>query len=121
MPTVRLFTARNGEEGLRLARDQRPDVVLMDIFLPGFNGFEVLARLRADERTREIPVVAISASELPAEMARGLAAGFHKWLTKPLDIGELLTMLAALVKNCRPEPPLALPLALGTAPPKDIR
>ena len=121
MPTVRLFTARNGEEGLRLARDQRPDVVLMDIFLPGFNGFEVLARLRADERTREIPVVAISASALPAEMARGLAAGFHKWLTKPLDIGELLTMLAALVKNCRPEPPLALPLALGTAPPKDIR
>ena len=120
MPGVRLLTARNGEEGLRLARDQRPDVVLMDIFLPGFNGFEVLARLRADERTRGIPVLAISASALPAEMARGLAAGFHKWLTKPLDIGELLTMLAALVKNCRPEPPLALPPAPGAAPPKDI-
>lgn len=106
--TVRLLTARNGEEGMRLAREQRPDIILMDIFLPGFNGFEVLARLKADERTRGIPVVAISASALPDDMARGLAAGFHRWLTKPLDIGELLTILANLVKNCRPATPPAL-------------
>ena len=105
VPTVRLYTARNGEEGMRVAREQRPDIILMDIFLPGFNGFEVLARLRADDRTRAIPVLAISASALPADMARGLAAGFHKWLTKPLDMGELLTTLAFLAKNCRPAPP----------------
>ncbi len=105
MPAVRLLTARNGEEGVRLARERRPDIILMDIFLPGFNGFEVFARLRADERTRSIPVLALSASALPADMARGLAAGFHKWLTKPLDIAELLTALAHLVKTCPPVPP----------------
>ena len=105
VPTVRLYTARNGQEGMRLAREQRPDIILMDIFLPGFNGFEVLARLKADERTRAIPVLAISASALPADMARGHAAGFHKWLTKPLDIGELLTTLAFLARNCRPDAP----------------
>ncbi|MEI6559003.1 MAG: ATP-binding protein [Rhodospirillaceae bacterium] len=102
--TVRLVTARNGEEGVRLAWEQRPDIILMDIFLPGFNGFEVLARLRADPQTRTTPVVAISASALPADVARGLGAGFHKWLSKPLDIVELLTVLANLVKNCRPAP-----------------
>ena len=105
IPAVRLLTARNGEDGLRLARDQGPDIILMDIFLPGFNGFEVLARLRADERTRGIPVVAISASALPDDMARGQVAGFHRWLTKPLDMTELLTILANLAKNCRPDAP----------------
>ncbi len=105
VPTVQLFTARNGQEGLSMARDQRPDIILMDIFLPGINGFEALARLKADERTRAIPVIALSASAVPADMARGLAAGFHKWLTKPLDIGLLLSHLANLSKNCRPAMP----------------
>ena len=109
MPAARMLTARSGDEGVRLAREERPDVILLDIFLPGFNGFEVLARLKADERTQDIPVLAISASALPADMARGQAAGFHKWLTKPLDIAELLTILANLVKNCRTTcPPPAL-------------
>ncbi|MEI8394755.1 MAG: ATP-binding protein [Rhodospirillaceae bacterium] len=97
VPGARLFTARTGKAGLEAAGKQRPDVVLIDIHLPDITGFKVLERLRADPETADIPALAISASALKVEMARGLAAGFHKWLTKPLDLGELLAALAELL------------------------
>jgi CheY-like chemotaxis protein len=82
---LRLISAELPEAGLQLARAQRPDLILLDIQLPGMDGYEVLRRLRADEGTRDIPVIAVSANAMPADIERGLAAGFDAYLTKPID------------------------------------
>lgn len=83
---IQLHVAENGHEGLSLARDLRPDVILLDINLPGLSGFELKARLDADPLTRGIPTLALSASAMPGDIKRGRAAGFRDYLTKPLDI-----------------------------------
>ena len=83
---IQLHVAENGHEGLSLARDLRPDVILLDINLPGLSGFELKARLDADPLTRGIPTLALSASAMPGDIKRGKAAGFRDYLTKPLDI-----------------------------------
>jgi len=90
-PGVRLVTAPLPELGLDLARADRPDLILLDIQLPSIDGFEVLRRLRAADATRAIPVVAVSANAMPADIQRALAAGFDGYLTKPLDIEQLRT------------------------------
>ena len=83
---IQLHVAENGHEGLSLARDLRPDVILLDINLPGLSGFELKARLDADPLTRGLPVLALSASAMPGDIKRGREAGFRDYLTKPLDI-----------------------------------
>ena len=99
---IQLHVADNGHEGLALARDLRPDVILLDINLPGLSGFELKARLDADPLTRDLPVLALSASAMPQDIQRGKAAGFRDYLTKPLDIAALAGALnRALVKPAR--------------------
>ncbi|MES2860397.1 MAG: ATP-binding protein [Pseudomonadota bacterium] len=90
---IRLHVAENGHEGFSLARDLRPDVILLDINLPGLSGFELKARLDADPLTRGLPVLALSASAMPDDVRRGKAAGFRDYLTKPLDIAALAEAL----------------------------
>lgn len=90
---IRLHVAETGHEGLALARDLRPDVIILDINLPGLDGFELKARLDADPLTRGLPVLALSASALPGDIKRGRAAGFRDYLTKPLDIPVLARAL----------------------------
>jgi CheY-like chemotaxis protein len=90
---LHLISAELPEAGLQLARAQRPDLILLDIQLPGIDGYEVLRRLRADEGTRDIPVIAISANAMPADLERGLAAGFRDYLTKPIDQRVLVAAL----------------------------
>ncbi len=92
-PELRLITAPLPEMGLELAAAQRPDLILLDIQLPGMDGYEVLRRLRAVESTRDIPVVAVSANAMSGDMEQGLAAGFHDYLTKPLDLSRLLDVV----------------------------
>jgi PAS domain S-box-containing protein len=92
-----LIGAELPEQGLQLACEQRPDLILLDIQLPGIDGYEVLRRLREDARTRRIPVVAISANALRADVERGLAAGFDDYLTKPLDQRLLVATLQRLL------------------------
>ena len=92
-PAWRLIHAPLPELGLELAAAQPPDLILLDIQLPGFDGYEVLRRLRAMESTRAIPVVAITASAMHGEVEKGLAAGFGDYLTKPLDVARLLALL----------------------------
>jgi len=96
---LRLISADLPEPGLELAREQRPDLVLLDIQLPGIDGFEVLRRLRADEVTRSMPVVAVSANAMPDDIERGLAAGFDAYLTKPIDQGLLVATLQRLLQR----------------------
>ncbi len=92
-PNLALVAATDGQLGLDLARRQRPDAILLDIHLPGMDGFAVLAALKADAATRDIPVIALSADAMAADIERGLEAGFHAYLTKPVMIEDLLAAL----------------------------
>jgi signal transduction histidine kinase/CheY-like chemotaxis protein len=92
-----LFSAADAPHGLELARRQRPDVILLDISLPGMDGWAAMARLQADECTRAIPVVAISANAMPRDVDRGRAAGFAAYLTKPLNVAQFDRVLDELL------------------------
>jgi PAS domain S-box-containing protein len=94
---VQTLTAALPQEGLTLATKALPDLILLDIQLPGMDGFEVLRRLRADAVTRAIPVVAVSANAMPADIEAGRAAGFDAYLTKPVDLNTLLATVRGLV------------------------
>jgi PAS domain S-box-containing protein len=92
-PNLRLLTAVNGRLGIVAARSSQPEVVLMDINLPDINGFEALRILREDPATAHIPIVALSANAMPRDIEKGIAAGFFRYLTKPIKIMEFMDML----------------------------
>jgi PAS domain S-box-containing protein len=92
-PHIELLTAMQGSLGLDLARKHLPDLILLDLHLPDLRGHEVLARLREDKRTREIPVVVISADATARQIQRLLAAGACNYLTKPLDLHEFFRVI----------------------------
>lgn len=86
---VRVLVATRAQQGLSLASEQRPDLVLLDIQLPEMDGFEVLKRLRAHETTGDIPVIAVSANAMQSDIEAGRAAGFVDYLTKPIELDRL--------------------------------
>ena len=86
----RTLEAMTGEQAVELATEHSPDLVLMDIQLPDIDGIEALGRLRADERTASLPVLALTAQAMEGERARFLAAGFDGYLSKPVDVDELI-------------------------------
>jgi PAS domain S-box-containing protein len=90
---MRLLSAQNGNVGVELARKAQPDVILMDINLPGISGMQALTLLREDPATAHIPVLALSANALPLDVEKGLAAGFFRYLTKPIKFGEFMDAL----------------------------
>ncbi len=90
---LKLLTATDGDQGVALARTFLPDLILMDINLPGISGFQALALLRDDPSTRHIPVLALSANAIPREIQKGLEAGFFKYLTKPIKVVEFMEAL----------------------------
>ena len=94
---IQLHVAETGPEGLTLARDLRPDVIILDINLPGMDGFEVKARLAEDALTRGVPVLALSARAVFADIRRGREAGFAEYLTKPLQIPALVEALSRVL------------------------
>jgi CheY-like chemotaxis protein len=96
----RMLGAELPETGLQLARAERPDLILLDIQLPGIDGYEVLRRLRAEPATRDIPVIAISANAMRTDIERGRAAGFDDYLTKPIDQPLLLAALQRCLRHC---------------------
>jgi two-component system, cell cycle response regulator DivK len=85
-----LLEAESGEEGVRLAGEHRPALVIMDIQLPGIDGIEALHRLRADPATRQIPVIAVTASAMTADRAKIMAAGFDGYQSKPISVRPFL-------------------------------
>jgi CheY-like chemotaxis protein len=97
-PDISLLTAVNGTLGIEVARVSQPDVVLMDINLPGINGFEALKILREDPATAHIPVIAISANAMPRDIEKGLKAGFFRYITKPIKLNELMEALDAALE-----------------------
>jgi CheY-like chemotaxis protein len=92
-PEMRLLTAVNGKSGIEIAHESRPDVILMDINLPGINGFEAMKILHSDPETAHIPVIAISANAMPRDIERGIEAGFFRYITKPIKVDEFMAAL----------------------------
>jgi CheY-like chemotaxis protein len=98
---MRLLSARDGDLGIQLARANQPEVILMDINLPGISGIEALKILREDPATAHIPVVALSANAMPRDIEKGLEAGFFRYLTKPIKVNEFMHTLDAALEFAR--------------------
>jgi CheY-like chemotaxis protein len=96
---LRLLTAINGTLGLELARAYLPDVILMDINLPGISGYDALKALLDDPLTRNIPVLALSANAVPRDIEKGLEAGFFRYLTKPIRVREFMEALDVALEH----------------------
>ena len=92
-PHIRMLSAHDGNLGIALARAHLPDVILMDINLPGISGYQALKILREDPATAHIPVLAISANAMPRDIEKGLEAGFFRYLTKPIKVKEFMEAL----------------------------
>jgi len=97
-PDLRLLSAIDGNRGVELAHTCQPDVILMDINLPGISGIEALRLLRGDIATSHIPVVALSANAIPRDIQKGLDAGFFGYLTKPIKVNEFMDTLNVALK-----------------------
>lgn len=93
-----VLLAGEGEEALRLARQRKPDLILLDLMMPGLSGFEVCARVKTDPQTGGIPVLFVTALNQISDKERALAAGGDDFLTKPFQRAELLTRVEALLK-----------------------
>jgi len=97
-PCLHMLSAHDGKLGVEIARIHLPDVILMDISLPGISGIEALKILREDPVTAHIPVIAISANAIPGDIEKGLEAGFFRYLTKPFKVNEFMKALEEALK-----------------------
>jgi CheY-like chemotaxis protein len=91
-----VIEADNGEDGVRLAKERLPKLILMDIQLPGIDGIEALRQLRADDATRAIPVIAVTASALDRDRQKIMAAGFDGYQAKPLNVKAFMAAVEAV-------------------------
>jgi two-component system, cell cycle response regulator DivK len=92
-----VVVAPDGEQGLALAREQRPDLILMDLSLPVLDGWEATRRLKGAEATRTIPVIALSAHAMPGDREKALEAGCDDYDAKPVNLPSLLAKIRALL------------------------
>ena len=97
--------ATNGTDGLRLAAENNPDLILMDIQLPDIDGITALGRLRAEPRTRDTPVIAVSASVMPDEQQAIAASGFNAYITKPINVKSFVETVEKYVGKPAPAQP----------------
>ena len=98
----RVLVAETAEIGVPMALKEKPDLVLMDIHLPGMNGIEALGKLRADPETKSIPVFAFTASVMPQDRKEITSAGFDGFLSKPINLKEFLDTIAATLGEKKP-------------------
>jgi signal transduction histidine kinase/ActR/RegA family two-component response regulator len=101
-PHISILAAESAEKGIELARTRDPDLIVLDINLPGMDGFEALRLLRSYPDTRNIPVIALSANAMPSDVKRGLEAGFLQYLTKPIDVKEFLRTVDLFLTGAEP-------------------
>jgi signal transduction histidine kinase/CheY-like chemotaxis protein len=97
-PNLSLLTAVDGNMGIALARVHKPKIILLDINLPGINGYETLKILQGDHTTAHIPVLAISANAMPNDVEKAMKAGFQSYITKPIKIKEFIKILEVALK-----------------------
>src|ERR1700720_1839232 len=96
-----VIVATDGAEGVAMAASERPDLILMDITLPDINGEEVTRRLKADPKTKGIPVIALTANAMSSDKEKAIAAGCDDFDTKPVDMPRLLGKIDALKPHQR--------------------
>ena len=104
-PDLRLLSAADGHLGVEFARAYQPELILMDINLPGISGIEAMKILREDPATAHIPIVALSANAVPRDIQRGLDAGFFSYLTKPIKVDEFMSALDLALTHAQSRPP----------------
>ena len=95
----RVLESETAEEGIQLARENKPALILMDFHLPGMNGIEAFKVLRADAATSSIPVIAVTASAMTEDRQKMMAAGFDGLQTKPINVKEFLAAVAEVLKK----------------------
>ncbi|HKJ64015.1 MAG TPA: response regulator [Desulfopila sp.] len=96
---VRFLQEETGAAGIQTARECRPDIILLDLSLPDISGYEVLPRLKNDNGTGAIPVIALSGDSLPEDVARGIEAGFDAYLTKPLGVSDFYSLIDRMLDS----------------------
>jgi two-component system cell cycle response regulator DivK len=96
-----VLEAGNGEDGVRLAAEHRPDLILMDIHLPGFDGIEALRRIRAEPGLGAVPVLSVSASVMPQDRHHLVTSGFDAFISKPISLVPFVTMVEHFLTNGR--------------------
>ncbi len=106
-----VITASDGEEGMQKAFDTRPDLIVLDIMLPGFSGLEILAELRA--RQEGVPVLILSARDTTGNKVEGLDLGADDYVSKPFELPELLARVEAMLRRRRVEHQAAPPIVFG--------
>src|SRR4029078_7576579 len=97
--SIELVTVPSAELGVDLAYARRPHLIIMDINLPGMSGLDALRALRAAPETRSIPVIALPAAASERDQRRGIEAGFHRYLTKPIRVDELIAAVESLLED----------------------
>ena len=99
IPGINLITANTAEKGVELIKTYKPDLILMDINLPGMNGYEALEYIQAQPELSGIPVIAVTADAMPASRSRGLTAGFTDYIVKPIDVRKLLAVVSQYMEK----------------------
>ena len=106
IPNLRITTSHTAEIGIETAEEIQPDVIIMDINLPGLSGIEALHKLKEMDKTKDIPVIALSAAAMPHEVQRGIDAGFLAYLTKPIQISPFMDTLCKIIDtDAQPDKP----------------
>ncbi len=108
-PDICMLSATDGAQGIEIARASLPDMILMDINLPGISGIQALRILREDPLTAHIPIVALSGNAVPRDIRKGLEAGFHRYLTKPINVHDFFVTLDSTLKCAKAKLPGANP------------
>lgn len=98
-PNIQLITSLTPELGIELAKAHQPDLILLDLHMPGMTGYQVLEVFKADEALKHVPAIAITANAMPRDIERGKAAGFCEYLTKPLDIRRFFEVVDSLLSH----------------------
>ena len=97
-----IFEASDGIEALRVAREHSPDLVVLDIHMPGVDGFGVLRELRGEPRFAKVPIMALTASAMQGDRERALAAGFDSYVSKPIPLAALRSEVERLISRDGP-------------------
>ncbi len=95
----RVLEAENGEQGITIAQSEFPDLILMDVVMPGVNGFQATRTLSRDATTRHIPIIICSSKQQETDKVWGMRQGAHAYFVKPVDTTQLLDTIAALNKS----------------------
>ena len=102
LENVSVLTASSPVVGIELAVSERPDLILLDINIPGMNGYEVLEILKASSELNDVPILAISANAMPGDVVNGMKAGFNEYIAKPIDVKSFLTTVAYYLESKAP-------------------